>query len=56
MSVKVGLLVGVLVVVALGVLVGWPVFHLGAGNIVVILVAVGWLCAAWSHKPGGRNY
>ena len=44
MSVKVRLLVGVLVVVALGVLVGWPVLHLGAGNIVVILVAVAWLC------------
>jgi len=55
MSVKVRLLVGVLVVVALGVLVGWPVLHLGAGNIVVILVAVGWLCCgmvsrAWCEK------
>ena len=55
MSVKVRLLVGVLVVVALGVLVGWPVLHLGAGNIVVILVAVGWLCCgmvsqAWWEK------
>ena len=55
MSVKVRLLVGVLVVVALGVLVGWPVLHLGAGNIVVILVPVGWLCCgmvsrAWCEK------
>ena len=55
MSVKVRLLGGVLVVVALGVLVGWPVLHLGAGNIVVILVAVGWLCCgmvsrAWCEK------
>ena len=55
MSVKVRPLVGVLVVVALGVLVGWPVLHLGAGNIVVILVAVGWLCCgmvsqAWWEK------
>ena len=49
------LLVGVPAVVALGVLVGWPVLHLGAGNIVVILVAVGWLCCgmvsrAWCEK------
>ena len=45
MSVKVRLLVGVLVVVALGVLVGWPVLHLGTGGVVVsILVATAWLC------------
>ena len=54
-SARVRLLVGVSAVVALGVLVGWPVLHLGAGNIVVILVAVGWLCCgmvsrAWCEK------
>ena len=39
------LLVGVPAVVALGVLVGWPVLHLGAGGVVVIiLVATAWLC------------
>ena len=39
------LLVGVPAVVALGVLVGWPVLHLGAGGVVVsVLVATAWLC------------
>ena len=38
-------LVGVSAVLALGVLVGWPILHLGAGSVVVIiLVAVAWLC------------
>ena len=43
-SAGVRLLVGVSAVVALGVLVGWPVLHLGAGDVVVILVATAWLC------------
>ena len=44
-SARVRLLVGVSAVVALGVLVGWPVLHLGAGGVVVIiLVATAWLC------------
>lgn len=44
-SVRVRLLVGVSAVLALGVLVGWPVLHLGAGGVVVIiLVATAWLC------------
>ena len=43
-SAGVRLLVGMSVVVALGVLVGWPVLHLGAGGVVVILVATAWLC------------
>lgn len=39
------LLVGVPAVVALGVLVGWPVLHLGAGGVAVsVLVATAWLC------------
>ena len=38
------LLVGGPAVVALGVLVGWPVLHLGAGGVVVsFLVATAWL-------------
>ena len=47
---------GVSAVVALGVLVGWPVLHLGAGGVVVIiLVATAWLCCglisrAWWEK------
>ena len=42
---RVRLLVGMSAVVALGVLVGWPVLHLGAGGVVVIiLVATAWLC------------
>ena len=50
------LLVGVPAVVALGVLVGWPVLHLGAGGVVVsVLVATAWLCCgqvsrAWWEK------
>lgn len=45
MPVGARLLVGVSAVVALGVLVGWPVLHLGAGGVVVIiLVATAWLC------------
>ena len=44
-SARVRLLVGVSAVVALGVLVGWPVLHLEAGGVVVsILVATAWLC------------
>ncbi len=44
-SAGVRLLVGMSAVVALGVLVGWPVLHLGAGGIVVsILIATAWLC------------
>ena len=56
MPVRVRLLVGVSAVVALGVLVGWPVLHLGAGGIVVsVLVATAWLCCdlvsrAWWEK------
>ena len=55
-SARVRLLVGVSAVVALGVLVGWPVLHLGAGGVVVIiLVATAWLCCglisrAWWEK------
>ena len=54
-SARVRLLVGVSAVVALGVLVGWPVLHLGAGDVVVILVATAWLCCclvsrAWWEK------
>lgn len=45
MSAGVRLLVGVPAVVALGVLVGWPILHLGAGSVVVsVLVAAAWLC------------
>ena len=53
---RVRLLVGMSAVVALGVLVGWPVFHLGTGGVVVsILVATAWLCCgqvsrAWWEK------
>ena len=44
-SARVRLLVGVSAVVALGVLVGWPVLHLGVGGVVVIiLAATAWLC------------
>ena len=44
-SVRARLLVGVPVVAVLGVLVGWPILHHGAGGIVVvILVAIAWLC------------
>ena len=43
-SARVRLLVGVSAVVALGFLVGWPVLHLGAGGVVIILVAIAWLC------------
>ena len=49
-------LVGVSAVVALGILVGWPVLHLGAGGVVVsILVATAWMCCgmvsrAWCEK------
>ena len=56
MPVRARLLVGVSAVVALGVLVGWPVLHLGAGGIVVsVLVATAWLCCdlvsrAWWEK------
>ena len=55
-SARVRLLVGVSAVVALGVLVGWPVLHLGAGGVVVsILVATAWMCCgmvsrAWCEK------
>ena len=55
-SAGVRLLVGMSAVVALGVLVGWPVFHLGTGGVVVsILVATAWLCCgqvsrAWWEK------
>ena len=54
-SAGVRLLVGMSAVVALGVLVGWPVLHLGAGDVVVILVATAWLCCglvsrAWWEK------
>ena len=56
MSAGVRFLVGVSAVLALGVLVGWPVLHLGAGGVVVIiLVATAWLCCglisrAWWEK------
>ena len=55
-SAGVRLLVGMSAVVALGVLVGWPVFHLGTGGVVVsILVVTAWLCCgqvsqAWWEK------
>ena len=45
MSVGARLLLGVPAVAALGVLVGWPVLHLGAGGVVVsILVATARMC------------
>ena len=45
MPAGVRLLVGVSAVTALGVLVGWPILHLGAGGIVVIiLVVTAWMC------------
>ncbi|OLO50555.1 hypothetical protein BKH30_09305 [Actinomyces oris] len=56
MSTGVGLLVGASAIVALGVLVGWPVLHLGAGGtVVIILVATAWLyfglvSRAWCEK------
>ena len=55
-SARVRLLVGVSAVVALGVLVGWSVLHLGVGGVVVsILVATAWMCCgmvsrAWCEK------
>ena len=46
-SARVRVLVGVSAVVALGVLVGWPVLHLGVGGVVVsVLVATAWLCCS----------
>ena len=43
--VRARLLVGVPVVSVLGVLVGWPILHLGAeGVVVVVLVTIAWLC------------
>ena len=43
--VRARLLVGVPVVSVLGVLVGWPILHLGAeGVVVVILATIAWLC------------
>ena len=43
--VRARLLVGVSVVAVLGILVGWPILHLGAeGVVVVILVTIAWLC------------
>ena len=56
MSVGARLLLGVPAVAALGVLVGWPVLHLGAGGVVVsILVATARMCCgmvsrAWCEK------
>ena len=45
LSAGVRLLVGVSAVAALGVLVGWPILHRGAGGIVVIiLVVTAWMC------------
>ena len=45
MAVGVRLLLGMPAVAVLGVLIGWPVLHLGVGGVVVIiLVAVAWLC------------
>lgn len=44
MSVRARLLVGVPVIAVLGVLVGWPILHRGAWGVVVILVAIAWLC------------
>ena len=47
MSAGVRFLVGVSAVLALGVLVGWPVLHLGVGGVVVsVLVAAAWLCCS----------
>ena len=47
MSAGVRFLVGVSAVLALGVLVGWPVLHLGVGGVVVsVLVATAWLCCS----------
>lgn len=47
MSARVRFLVGVSAVLALGVLVGWPVLHLGVGGVVVsVLVATAWLCCS----------
>mgnify|MGYP000855017722 FL=1 len=42
--VRARLLVGVPVVSVLGVLVGWPILHLGAEGVVVVLVTIAWLC------------
>ena len=56
MSVGARLLLGVPAVAALGVLVGWPVLHVGAGGVVVsILVATAWMCCGlvsrvWCEK------
>ena len=50
-SVRARLLVGVPVVAVLGVLVGWPILHLGAeGVVVVILVTIAWLCRGRGGK------
>ena len=55
MSVGARLLLGVPAVAVLGVLVGWPILHLRAGGVVVILVATAWMCCgmvsrAWCEK------
>ena len=45
MAVGVRLLLGMPAVAVLGVLIGWPVLHLGVGGVVVIiLVVAAWLC------------
>ena len=63
MSAGVRLLVGVPAVLALGVLVGWPVLHLGTGGVVVsVLVATAWLCcglvsrARWEKSLRGLQW
>ena len=50
------LLVGVPAVVALGVLVGWSILHLGAGGIVVIiLVVTAWMCCGLVSQARWEN-
>ena len=61
--VRARLLVGVLVVAALGFLIGLPVLHRGVwGVVVVILVAIAWLCCGlvprtwWERLPRFRQW
>ena len=56
MPAGVRLLVGVSAVAALGVLVGWPILHLGAGGIVIIiLVVTAWMCCGLVSQVWWEN-
>ena len=56
MAVGVRLLLGMPAVAVLGVLIGWPVLHLGVGGIVVIiLVATAWMCCGLVSQAWWEN-